>query len=293
LIKSMTAYGRAEYALENRLLIIEIRSLNNRYRDIILRMPNSFQPLDKDLRTLISSRARRGRIEVSIQMEMSDEDTAYRLELNMPLVSSYFKIFDQLSEQFGLDGQVRLESFCQMKDVVLFKPQEGELEEVGPGVQEVMKMALDSLDAMKIKEGEAIESDFVQRLCLLDRYVDELNERVPKVVEEYRRRLEERIHRILEDVAIDENRLTQEVAFFAERSDITEEVVRIRSHLKQFRDYLSLDDALGRRLDFLVQEINREVNTVGSKASDSFISGIVVEMKAELEKLREQIQNVE
>jgi uncharacterized protein (TIGR00255 family) len=180
-----------------------------------------------------------------------------------------------------------------MKDVILAKPAEIDVEEVKSGFQGALSQALDMLDEMRLREGEAIEADFMKRIELLEQYVDEIDERAPNVVEEYRKRLKDNIHRMLDDVTVDESRIAQEVAFFAEKSDITEEVVRIRSHLGQFREYLSIDDALGRRLDFLMQEINREVNTVGSKASDSLSSKVVVEMKAELEKLREQVQNVE
>ncbi|MCP4614581.1 MAG: DUF1732 domain-containing protein, partial [Planctomycetes bacterium] len=157
----------------------------------------------------------------------------------------------------------------------------------------VLKQALDSLDVMRGMEGTAIEADFKDRLDLLERYTDKVADRVPDVIEEQEKRLKANVRRMVKDVEVDEDRLAREVAFFAEKSDITEEIVRIKSHLKQFREYMLMDDALGRRLDFLIQEINREVNTIGSKGSDSFISKIVVEMKAELEKLREQVQNVE
>ena len=293
MLKSMTAYGRAEYQQRDILFTAEVRSLNHRYLDIILRTPRNFEILDKDLRSIISSRIRRGRIEASIQMKNGDEEGYYELELNVPLVKSYFKIFNQLAEQFGIDQKIRPESFCQMKDVILAKPAEIDVEEVKSGFQGALSQALDMLDEMRLREGEAIEADFMKRIELLEQYVDEIDERAPNVVEEYRKRLKDNIHRMLDDVTVDESRIAQEVAFFAEKSDITEEVVRIRSHLGQFREYLSIDDALGRRLDFLMQEINREVNTVGSKASDSLSSKVVVEMKAELEKLREQVQNVE
>jgi uncharacterized protein (TIGR00255 family) len=294
LIKSMTAYGRGEYRQgEDTLFIAEIRSLNNRYRDIILRIPSNVQVLEKELKSIISSRIRRGRIEVSIKIENTGEESPYKLELNVPLINSYFKIFDHLAEQFGLDQKIRIESLCQLKDVILVKPEEVDVEQLKPGLQEVLIQALDSLDMMRITEGEAIETDFVKRLDLLERYAEKVDKRAPGLIDEYRKRLKDNINRMLVDVAVDESRLAQEVAFFAERSDITEEIVRIRSHLRQFREYLSADDALGRRLDFLIQEINREVNTTGSKASDSFIAEVVVEMKAELEKLREQVQNVE
>jgi len=293
LIRSMTAYGRGEYQQGDTLFIAEVRSVNNRYRDIILRIPKNFQTLEKDLRSIILGRIRRGRIEASIQVDENGEQNPCNLELNMPLVDSYLKVFDQLAERFGLDREVHLETLCQMKDVIIAKPESVDLDRVKPGFLGVLQQALDSLDVMRIREGEAIAVDFAKRLDLLEGYVNEVGKRAPDVVEEYRKRLKESINSLLEDASVDEGRLTQEVAIFADRSDITEEVVRIRSHLKQFREYLSVDEALGRRLDFLIQEINREVNTLGAKASDSMISGFTVEMKAELEKLREQVQNIE
>jgi uncharacterized protein (TIGR00255 family) len=289
----MTAYGRGEVQQGDVVFIAEVKSVNNRFRDIILRIPKNYQILEKDLRAIISSRIRRGRVEVYIQMEDSGVADPYDLELNVPLVNSYFKIFEQLREQFGLDKEIRIESLCQMRDVILFKPEPADIDKMRPGFQEVLKAALDSLNFMRAKEGEAIEADLSKRLDMLEDYINEVEERAPLLVEEYRDRLKENVASMLNDVAVDETRLAQEVAFFAEKSDITEELVRLRSHLKQFREYLLIDEALGRRLDFLLQEMNREVNTIGSKASESRISSIVVEMKAELEKLREQIQNVE
>jgi len=289
----MTAYGRGEVQQEDVIFIAEVRAVNNRFRDIILRMPKNYQILDNDLRAIISSRIRRGRVEVCIQVENNGGENPYDLELNVPLVNSYFKIFEQLRDQFGLDKEIRLESLCQMRDVVLFKPEPVDIDRMRPGLQEVVLLALDSLDVMKTKEGAALEADISKRLEILEGYINEVEERSPHLVEEYRSRLKEKVAHMLNDVAVDESRLAQEVAFFAEKSDITEEIVRLRSHLKQFRGYLVMDEALGRRLDFLIQEMNREVNTLGSKASESRISRIVVEMKAELEKLREQVQNVE
>jgi len=293
LIKSMTAYGRGEYHLGDTQFIAETRSLNNRHLDIILRIPRNYQVLEKELKDTISSRIRRGRVEVSVQIENNGEESPYSLELNVPLVHSYLKILHQLAEQFDLDKKIQVDSLLQMKDVLLFRPEEVDMDKLRPGFQRVVEQALDSLDMMRVKEGEAIEADFVKRLDLLEEYVNEVDRRAPILAEEYMKRLKDRIDHVIEDVALDESRIAQEVAFFAERSDITEEIVRTRSHLKQFREYLSMDDALGRRLDFLIQEINREVNTLSSKASDALISKVVVEMKAELEKLREQVQNVE
>ncbi len=289
----MTAYGRGECQVNDSRFTAEIRSLNNRHREIILRIPASLQSLDRDLKSIISSRIRRGRVEVTIKVEKFGQENPYSLEINTPLVNAYMEIFDQLSKQFDLEKKIGVETFCQMNDIILYKTEEVDMEKVIPGLHKVLNQALDSLDEMKIKEGQAIEADFRGRLGLLDKHVNDIRARIPHQLEEYRNRLEENVKRFLQDVDVDETRIAQEVALFAERSDITEEAVRIRSHLNQFEEYLALDKALGRRLDFLIQEINREVNTVGAKASDSFISRTVVEMKAELEKLREQVQNVE
>ena len=289
----MTAYGRGEVHLGDTRFVAEIRSLNNRHLDIILRIPRSYQVLEKELKDTISSKVRRGRVEVSVQIENNGEESPYSIELNEALVNSYIKISQRLAEQFGLEKKMEVDTLLQMKDVLLIRPEAVDMDKLRPGFHHVLAQALDSLDIMRVKEGEAIEADFAKRLNLLEAYINEVDRRAPIVAEDYRKRLKDRIEHIIEDVALDESRLAQEVALFAERSDITEEIVRTRSHLKQFREYLSMDDVLGRRLDFLIQEINREVNTLSSKASDTLISKVVVEMKAELEKLREQVQNVE
>ena len=289
----MTAFGRGEYQQGDTRYCTEIRALNNRHRDIILRIPKNHQALEEGLRAIISARIRRGRIEVSFQIERGREEVPYDVELNLPLLESYLKIFKQLAAHSGLDQEIRLESLLQLKDVILIKPETGDMEEMKDGLRNVLTMSLDSLDEMRIKEGDAIEKDFIKRLNRLDSHVGNVQDRVPELNEIYRKRLTEKVENMINGVEIDQTRLAQEVAFLAERSDITEEIVRIKSHLKQFREYLSLGDAVGRRLDFLIQEINREVNTLGVKGSDTIISMIVVEMKAELEKLREQVQNVE
>ena len=293
MLKSMTAYGRGEIKLDDTVFIAEIQSVNNRYRDIVLRVPKMFKILEKEIRAFISSRVRRGRIEVSIQMENNAEQSPYDVKLNAPLINSYLKVFNQLSEQFGIENDVGVETLCRMNDVIQLKQEPVDIEKIKRGFLDVLKEALDSLDTMRIREGEAIEADFIKRLDLLKGYVEEVDGRAPRLVEEYRMRLENNIKRMMQDEIADEGRLAQEVALFADKSDITEEIVRLRSHLGQFAEYLSSDEAIGRRLDFLLQEMNREVNTIGSKASDSLISRTVVEVKSELEKLREQVQNVE
>ena len=293
MIRSMTAYGRGEYNQGASVFTVELKSVNNRFRDIILRMPRTLQALEDEIRSQISSRVRRGRVEVSIQLETNSGEGEYQLELNAPLVKSYFRIFRELNEEFGLDGKVSPDSLCQMKDILIFKTQDVGIDDVRPGLQKVLGLAVESLDKMKMMEGKAIEEDFLKRLKIIEEYLNDIEENTPKIVDEYKKRLEDKIQRISGGMALDETRLIQEVAIFADRCDITEEIVRFRSHLKQFRAFMSKDDSIGRRLDFLIQEINREVNTIGSKATDSSISSKVVEIKSELEKLREQVQNVE
>ena len=293
MIRSMTAYGRGEYEMDGIRFVSEVRSFNNRHRDIVLRIPRNYQIFDEDLRALVLSRIKRGRVEISIQIDGNEERHPYELELNMPLVKSYIKIIDQLSEQYGVRGEIRPEAILQLKDMVLIKPEEIDIEKMKNGFVESLKSSLDSHEEMRINEGRSIETDFLKRLQLLENFANQVKERVPAVIEGYRNRINDRVQVILGELEIDESRIAQEVTLLAERSDITEEIVRIKSHLKQFRAYMSLDDAQGRRLDFLIQEINREVNTTSSKASDAVVSRIVVEMKAELEKLREQVQNVE
>jgi len=292
-VKSMTAYGRAEHNFEDVVLLAEIRSVNHRYRDIILRIPRNYQPLEDELKRLIADRVRRGRIEVSLQIEGNGDVSPSELQLNGPLVKSYLKIFKQLNEEFGIDVRISGELLCQFKDIIVAKPETVDIEKLKPGFLEVLRKALDSYDFMRFREGEALEADFRERLRTIRTYAAEIEERAPEAVDRRAAKLKERIVSMVGDLSVDDARLAQEVAILAEKADITEELVRLKSHCNQFEEFLSKDDALGRRLDFLLQEINREVNTLSVKASDASISSTVVEMKAELEKLREQIQNVE
>ena len=216
-----------------------------------------------------------------------------RLELNKPLVKAYLAVFDELNRELGCEQPIDLSVFSQLKDAIIMKQENLDIERMWPDLQEVIENALVSLDTMRLNEGKVMEKDFLKRLRRIKGYINEISNQSKVTVESYRAKLIEKIQKLMKDLEISEDRLVQEIAFMAERSDITEELVRIRSHLEQFRNYMNQDDAIGRRLEFLLQEINREVNTIGSKAADSLISQRAVEIKAELEKLREQIQNAE
>jgi len=289
----MTAFGRGEYESKNILFSAEVKTLNNRFKDIIIRMPNSLQELEEEIKTQISSRIKRGRIEVSLQINRKDKETNYTLDLNVPLLKSYLNIFRQMSNEFGINETIKPDYLCQIKDMIIMKSDETAPAESRTGIHKAIEQAIDSLEAMRSQEGKVIENDFFMRLDLIEMHLKVIEDRAPTVVNEYKEKLKNRIEGLSEDIDVDEGRLAQETAIFASRCDITEEIVRTKSHLKQFRNYMSSDDSIGRRLDFLTQELNREINTISAKASDSLISGRAVEVKAELEKLREQIQNVE
>jgi len=292
LIRSMTGYGRGECERAGKVFVAEIKSVNNRFREVIVRAPRTLQVFEEEIRSQVASRIRRGRVDVSIQIEREGEELT-RLELNSPLVTSYLRIMKQLSDEFGLDDRVNPLALCQLKDVILFRPEESDPSDLKAGIQEATVMALDSCDAMRVQEGKTIEEDFRKRIFLIRRSLDEIEARTGLVVDDYRRKLHERIQLLSNGINLDQGRLVQEVAIHAEKCDITEEISRERSHLDQFENFLFSEESVGRKLDFLLQEMHREINTMSTKASDASISIKAVGVKAELEKLREQVQNVE
>jgi len=293
LIKSMTAYGRAEVEEDGKRFECEVKTVNHRFKDIHLRLPRNLQALEEELKAVLASRIGRGRVEASIQVDSGEEQLAYHLEVNEPLVESYKDVLKKLAEKFEVKSHISLDTLCQLQDIIKFEPESPDIEALRPIVIRVLEEALESLDQMRIKEGENILKDFLERLDRIEAYVNEVEGMGSQIVEDYRKRLEEKISLMTQGIEIDEARMAQEVAFFAERADIAEEIVRIRSHTAQFRDYLLAEEPVGRRLDFLIQEINREVNTLSTKASNAAVSKIAVEVKGELERLREQAQNVE
>lgn len=292
MLKSMTAYGRAESLKDDEGFIVEIRSGNYRYRDIVLRLSNSFKIFEEKIREIVSAMVKRGRIEISVQRKNETEQD-YQIELNRPLVKKYVNVFNKLKKEIGCEKPIDMAYFSQLKDLIIVNKDSIDTEKMWPGLKIVIEKSMLLMDNMRKNEGNALEKDFSNRLQIITENINKINSRSKETVKLYRDKLNQNIKNLIEDIEINEDRLLQEVAFMAEKSDITEELVRMESHLKQFKYFMNQDDAVGRRLDFLLQELNREVNTIGSKASDSFISHYVVEVKAELEKLREQIQNVE
>jgi uncharacterized protein (TIGR00255 family) len=293
MIRSMTGYGRGVSISGGRNIITEVKSVNNRYRDILVRLPRTLQPLEDDVRSQVASKVRRGRLDVTIQIERKEGQSDLVLDLNLPLARSYYRILTTVSEEFGLQKAIGPLEICQMKDVISYKPEEMDLEGIRNDLKSSLEMALENCDAMRIKEGRALEQELQQRLDRIEVALNEIQARAPLVLEDWSKRVREKLQQLLQGVQVDENRLAQEMVYFADRSDITEEIVRGRSHLAQFRNSMPGDESMGRKLEFLIQELHREVNTISSKASDASISAHAVEIKVELEKMREQVQNVE
>lgn len=295
MIRSMTGYGRAEAVLGGRKYVVEIKSLNHRYLELSLRIPANLLPLEMEIKKKINEQLIRGKIDITIRRETySGIEGSRLLEVNLPLVKNYYDLLIQLKDLFNLKEDITLDMMAGLKDVFIpLETLEDEITVLWEGLAGVLSNAIAALIDMRQKEGEVLGQDLKARLYLINEHLDEIDARAPQIVLEYQKRLVARIRELMDGMVIDESRLSQEVAIMAEKSDITEEIVRFRSHIKQFFEMLKSPEAMGRKVDFLIQEMNREVNTIGSKSSDAEVSCHVIEIKSELAKLREQVQNLE
>ena len=291
-LKSMTGFGRAESQWETWSLRAEVKSLNHRFLEIIPRLPKRYQALEERLRRLIRERFSRGRFEVYLQITGSPPEAA-ALSINHSLAEQYFRALNLLKTQFHLSGEVAVGDLLRMREVFATVETEEDLEKLWQEVSPVLEEALSELMEMRLKEGSFLEEVIRAQLEELKRLLSEIKALKERVFQENRRKLEERIKRLLADQSLDPVRLHQEVVFLADRTDFTEEMDRLESHLMQFEKALLSEGPVGRKLDFLIQEMNREVNTIGAKALDSLISMLIVDIKGEMEKIREQIQNIE
>ncbi len=292
MIKSMTGYGRVETVQEGRNIIVEAKSVNHRFLEIFLRTPSALFPLEAEFKKKISERFKRGRIEVSIRLEGEGADVS-KVNLNLEIAHDYFDVLNRLKAEFDLQSPISLRTLAGFRDI--FSPP-AEVQLSPDFLNQVDKTFLDALATlinMRQEEGMAMFQDMDMRLKAITVILETIKSRAPQVVIEYQKRLAERIKELNAGYALDDARLTQEVAIMAERSDITEEIVRMHSHIGQFEELLLSEGTEGRKIDFLLQEMNREINTIGSKSSDVGITRQVIEVKSELGKLREQAQNIE
>jgi len=288
----MTGFGRGEYKDNSHHITVEMRAVNHRYTEVVFRMPRTLCSLEDRARRLILSAVSRGRVDVTVTVEEFSEQKR-EVKADRELALAYYNALKELKELFQTQENISLSLIAKYPDVMKVEEVAEDLEKFWPKLENAVKAALESLLTMREREGEAIQRDMLMRLDLMAGYIEQIEERAPEVMKAYRDKLLGRIKEAMSAAEIDENRLMLEIALFADRTNITEELVRFQSHLGQFRDTVHKSDAIGRKLDFIVQELNREVNTIGSKANDFAIANIVVEIKSELEKIREQIQNLE
>jgi uncharacterized protein (TIGR00255 family) len=294
MIKSMTGYGKADSVLAGRKFTIEMKSVNHRFLETSLRLPGMFLPLEGEIKKRIGEQFSRGRIEMNLRVDgEGNDETAGRFTLNLPLIRNYHALLGQLKEELHIGDEITLAMIAGFRDAFVPTETVQDPTDLWEGISKILAEAIRTLSEMRQKEGECLRRDLVARLGLIAGFLEGIGHRAPQVVLDYQRRLADRVRELTGGMAVDEARLLQEVAIMAEKSDITEEIVRFRSHINQFTDLLEGEDAAGRKIDFLIQEMGREINTIGSKSGDAEISRSVIEIKSELAKLREQVQNIE
>ncbi len=292
MIRSMTGFGRAQAAVEGYNITVEIKSVNNRYFDFYAKMPRTFSFLEEKVKSLLSTEISRGKVECSIQIETTADESVI-VSVNEPLAKGYVNAVEEIAERFALKNDLTALSVARFSDVLSITKAPVDEEDLWSKVQSVVKDALDSFISMRETEGERLKADVLSRADTIISNVAYIEERSPETVKQYSEKLLERMKNVLGDTQIDEARILTEAAIYADKIAVAEETVRLRSHIDQLHTLLSADEAVGRKLDFLVQEINREANTIGSKAQDVDIARRVIDIKAEVEKIREQIQNIE
>jgi len=292
-MKSMTGFGRGAVSEENFAVSVEIKTVNNRFLDLNLRIANELQSVEANLKRLIQSRLSRGRIDVFINYERTG-DVVY--ELNRPLISGYLSALKEMQNEFSLSGEPDLNLIARLPNSLLTKADDAS-ENFTEGIETAVTLALDELEKMREVEGESLKNELQSRLAEIDKQLPAIETQMETVADEYRQRLNKRIGILLEksdaQIEIDQARLAQEVAYLADKQDISEEIIRLKSHIEQFRGILNEEKEVGKRLDFLTQEFNREANTIASKTNNLIVKEAALNIKSAIEKMREQVQNIE
>jgi uncharacterized protein (TIGR00255 family) len=290
----MTGFGRGEFSDGKRNVIAEIKTVNHRYADISIKMPKRYSFAEEKLKAIIKKQVKRGKADVSIIVENLTEGDI-TISLNKPVADQYIERLRELKEGYGLDGEIDIRLLSSMPDVLKVIPDVADEEEVSSAICRAVELAAANLDEMRSREGQKLAEDLLARGETIKEIVRKISERAPKVAVEYKEKMYSRIQDILEDkVEVPEERILVEAAIFADKASITEELVRLDSHMDQLKTFLAKGGgAIGKKLDFLVQEMNRETNTIGSKANDIEITSLMLDAKSEIEKIREQVQNIE
>ena len=292
MVKSMTGYGRAVETVNGREFTVEIRSVNNRYLDCTVKLPRSFSFAEEAVKAAVKAAVSRGKVDVYISVR-SETEADVQVTLNKPVLEGYLAAMRQMVADYGVKDDISVSTLSRMSDVFVVDKPKADEDQLKADLLSVVDKALLAYDAMRVTEGLALENDLRSRANTILELVAQVEELNPKTVSDYRKRLEEKMREVLENKSIDESRILTEAAIFADKVAVDEETVRLRSHLQQMNTMLSGGGAVGRKLDFLLQEMNREANTIGSKCTDVRLARIVVDIKAELEKIREQTQNIE
>jgi uncharacterized protein (TIGR00255 family) len=292
MIMSMTGYGRARDTLHKRDITVELRSVNNRYLDCAVRMPRAYSFAEDAVKSAVQAAISRGKVDVFISVDATAADETL-VQVNRPLAEAYYKALRQMQDEFHLEGGVTPAVLAKFPDVLTVTKAEEDMETVTADLCCVLREAISAYNVMRAAEGQKMAEDIGGRVSTIEAVVGKVEERSPETVRAYRERLETKMKEVLQSTTIDESRILTEAAIFADKIAVDEETVRLRSHIAQLREMLESREPVGRKLDFLIQEVNRECNTIGSKCNDLSITKDVVSMKAEVEKIREQVQNIE
>jgi len=292
MIKSMTGYGSAKGDCGGLEISVEVRSVNARYLDCTIKMPRVFSAIEETLKAVIQKHISRGKIDAYVSI---DSSAAYDMEikLNRPLAEAYVSVLRTMAVDYGLSGDVEVIDVARFPDVLRAEKREYDPDRLGGDISKILESALSGFNDMRIREGQKLYEDISARLDEIERLTTATEEISPRTVMEYRKKLGIRMSEVLQTAGIDEARILTEAAIFADRVAINEETIRLRSHISQLREMLRSGEPVGRKIDFLLQEFNREANTIGSKGNDAEMSRVVVDLKAEIEKVREQAQNIE
>ncbi len=290
--KSMTGFGRATGSYSSHEITVELRSVNHRFFEFNCRIPRQYAFLEEKLKSLFAAKINRGKVECYVSISVTDGSDA-SVEVNTALAKAYIDALKNANDSLGLKDDMTLSQLFRISDVFNVTKVESDEDELWKMVSETANQALESFLAMRKVEGDRLHDDILTKLVTIEDTVEKIEARSPEVVNEYRNKLYNRLQELLADKSVDEARILTEAAIFADKTAVDEELVRLRSHIAQYRELLSLDEPIGKKLDFLTQEMNREVNTTGSKCSDLTITHMVVDLKSIIEKIREQIQNIE
>ena len=292
MIKSMTGYGGAKGSVEGLEISVELKSVNNRYLDTSVRLPRSFLFAEDGVKAAVQRHISRGKVDVFVSVDSSAAGDM-TVKINEPLLKGYMEAINSIANDYGLSNDMTAMSICRFPDVLSVEKKDMDAEAITAGIVAVAEDALKDFDAMRLREGEKLRDDVLSKLETIDSLVSTVEQESPKTLADYRARLESKMAEVPGSAGIDENRILAEAAIFADRIAVDEETVRLRSHMSQLKTMISGDSPTGRKIDFLIQEFNREANTIGSKCQNSSIAHVVVDLKSEIEKIREQIQNIE